>query len=311
MSLKPGSLLLKTMKEIASSFTVRVTLLALWLCGFCAVPDSSINECKKTVNVPVMGVLPGGGWDNLQNLDMGRVMNMSYSLCQTTEDGAYLLPDEVFTVPQKSTEMEISSELIKTWTDQKSTTARSINVEVSFTPSINGKFSAENQRMKEHQVKEDSYTSRTEVRNSMYNVKAHPGFTLDPTFKNRVTQIAIALENNATRQVSFLSETLVLDYGTHVITSISAGSSLMKEDYIRTSFVKQSNSHSVAFSASASFFNLVDDPTIQKLASTISKAIQCYYTVNTYPGCTKPGSPNYNYQANVDDESCDGRDKKS
>ncbi|KAG9328562.1 hypothetical protein JZ751_012976 [Albula glossodonta] len=340
--------------------------------------DSSINECKKMVNVPLLGVLPGGGWDNLRNLDMGRVMNMSYSLCQTTEDGAYLLPDEVFTVPQKSTKVEINSDIIKSWIDQKSTTARSINSDVSFTPNLNGKFSTENQRIKEHQVKEESYTSHTEVRNSMYSVKARPGFTLDPTFKSCVTQIAIALENNETRLVDFLSEKLVLEYGTHVITFISAGASLMKEDYISTSFVKHSNSHSVAFSASTSFFNQVDfglnvkqnyklneayegnttyslilslggmpfypgitlqrwqesignnlvaldrsglplpfllnkktlpdlpDPTIQKLASTISKAIQCYYTVNTYPGCTKPGSPNYNYQANVNDESCDG-----
>lgn len=43
-----------------------------------------------------------------------------------------------------------------------------------------------------------------------------------------------------------------------------------------------------------------------KLANAVSQAILRYYTVNTHPGCTKPGSPNYNYQANVDDQSCEG-----
>ncbi|KAG7491347.1 hypothetical protein MATL_G00002670 [Megalops atlanticus] len=278
---------------------------------------------------------------------MGRVMNMNYSLWQTMEDGAYLLPDQVFTVPQKSTKVEINSEIIESWLEQTSTAARSINLEVSFNPVLQGKFSVENERMKKHQAKEESYTSRTEVHNFMYSVKARPGFALDPIFTSRVTDIASALENNETRLATYLSETLVLDYGTHVLTSIDAGATLMKEDYLSKSFVRKSKSKimSLTLSARVSFTKAVDfgldsstwqqsisnnlvaidrsglplhfflnkqtlpnlpDLTILKLASTVSQAIQRYYTVNTHPGCTDPGSSNYNYQANADDQSCGG-----
>ncbi|XP_036400342.1 macrophage-expressed gene 1 protein-like [Megalops cyprinoides] len=347
--------------------------------GYCrATSNNNINECKKTANVPGLGVLPGGGWDNLRNMDMGRVMNMNYSLCQTTEDGVYLLPDQVFTVPQKSTKVEINSEIIESWLEQTSTTARSINLEVSFNPVLQGKFSVENERMKKHQVKENTCTSRTQVRNFIYSVKARPGFALDPIFISRVTDIANALENNETRLAAYLSETLVLDYGTHVLTSVDAGAILMKEDYLRKSFVLKNKNNSLSLSARVSFFITVDtglqgslwrfdtdayeaniiyslilshggvpfyprislktwqqsisnnlvaidrsglplhfflnkqtlpdlpDPTILKLASAVSQAIQRYYTVNTHPGCTDPGSSNYNYQANVDDQSCGG-----
>ncbi|KAJ8362977.1 hypothetical protein SKAU_G00118080 [Synaphobranchus kaupii] len=360
------------------SFTVIVSFLTLLLCISCTVSDNGLNLCRKSVNVAVLGVLPGGGWDNLRNLDTGRVMNMNYSLCQTTEDGAYLLPNEVFAIPEKSTKVEINSEIIKSWVEQSSSTALSINGDVKFIPQLHGKFSVENQRMKRHQVKKDSSTSRTEVRNLLYDVKVRPVFTLDPTFKSQVTDIASALENNDTRSASFLSETLVLDYGTHVLTSVLAGASLMKEDYISTSFVRKSEERSISVSASASFFKVVEFglnfssknqldntykdstthslmlsqggipfypgitlqkwqeslgnnlvaqdrsglplpfflnkktlpelpyPTVLKLANAVSQAILRYYTVNSHPGCTNPGSPNYNYQANIDDQSCDG-----
>lgn len=36
------------------------------------------------------------------------------------------------------------------------------------------------------------------------------------------------------------------------------------------------------------------------------KAIDRYYKINTYPGCVNPDSKNFNFQANVDDASCEG-----
>ena len=47
-------------------------------------------------------VLPGMGWDNLQNKDSGLWVRYNYSECRTTADRRYLLPDSVVTVPIKS-----------------------------------------------------------------------------------------------------------------------------------------------------------------------------------------------------------------
>lgn len=91
---------------------------------------------------------------------MGRVMNFSYSQCQTTEDGVYLIPDEVYVILQKFTGVVTSSEVISNWFEQHSSTSQSINVGVSFLPGLNAKFSTENQRVKTHQVQNRSVTNR-------------------------------------------------------------------------------------------------------------------------------------------------------
>lgn len=67
-----------------------------------------VSYCK-TMSSRALGVLPGGGWENLQNLDMGRVINVSYTHCHTTEDGVYLIPDEVFVIPPSQTKLCHSS----------------------------------------------------------------------------------------------------------------------------------------------------------------------------------------------------------
>ncbi|KAL7885052.1 hypothetical protein AOLI_G00078220 [Acnodon oligacanthus] len=345
-------------------------------------PSNGLRECRKNLSSPALEVLPGGGWDNLRNLDMGRVMNMSYSQCQTTEDGVYLIPDEVFVIPQKVSGVEMNSEIISSWLEQKSSTSSSVNADVSFFSVLNAKFSTENKRMKTHQVKGNSVTARVQVRNHLYTVKVFPDFTLDTRFARQAEEIADAIENNQTRQANYLSEKMILDYGTHVITSVDAGATLVEEDYLKSSYVSdaESSQSSVSASAGANFFDKVKidiggkesketsetrsyqgnitysitlshggalfypgitlqkwqestlnnlvaidrsglplhyflnpsvfpdlpRPTVNKLAVFVSRAIERYYKINTYPGCVKPDSKNFNFQANVDDNSCDG-----
>lgn len=126
-------------------------------------PNNGLRKCRTNLSIPALEVLPGGGWDNLRNMDMGRVMNFSFSQCQTTEDGFYLIPDEVFVIPQKLTGVETNSEIINTWLEQRSSTSFSINSDVSFLSVLNAKFSIENQRVKTHQVQGSSVTARVQV----------------------------------------------------------------------------------------------------------------------------------------------------
>ncbi|XP_050974155.1 macrophage-expressed gene 1 protein-like [Labeo rohita] len=223
-------------------------------------PSNGLRECRINSSLTALEVLPGGGWDNLRNIDVGRVMNLSYSQCQTTEDGIYLIPDEVFVIPRKTSGLETYSETIMSWLEQKSSTSRSINADVSFPSVLNGKFSEENTRMKTHQVKENSVTTRVQVRNHLYTVNAYPDFTLDSRFAQQIAEIADAFENNQTRLATYLSEKLILDYGTHVITSVDAGAILVQEDYIKRSYVSnsQSDKSSVSASAGINFFNKVN-----------------------------------------------------
>ncbi|XP_051964450.1 macrophage-expressed gene 1 protein-like [Xyrauchen texanus] len=345
-------------------------------------PSNGLRECRKISTLTALEVLPGGGWDNLRNLDMGRVMNLSYAQCQTTEDGVYLIPDEVFVIPQKVSGIETNSEIITSWLEQKSSTSSSINADASFFSMVNAKFSTENQRMKTHQVKDNSVTARVQVRNHLYTVKAFPDFILDSRFARQAEEIADAIENNQTRQATYLSEKIILDYGTHVITSVDAGATLVQEDYLKMSFVSNSHSDMSSVSASAGFnffdkvkfdigaktskvtsetssyqgnitYSIVQShggalfypgitlqkwqestlnnlvaidrsglpldhfinpstfpdlpvPTVHKMALSVRQAAERYYKVNIIPGCVNPDSKNFNFQANVDDASCEG-----
>uniref|UniRef100_A0A8C6WJ62 Macrophage-expressed gene 1 protein n=1 Tax=Neogobius melanostomus TaxID=47308 RepID=A0A8C6WJ62_9GOBI len=353
--------------------SVSILLLLLYFCKAALNrPSNWLRQCRASTNLSItsLGVLPGGGWDNLRNIDMGRVMNLSYFQCQTTEDGLYLIPDET------------SSEIISSWLEQKSVTSSSINADVSFLSMVNGKFSTENQRMKTHQVKDSATTTRVQVRNFIYIVKAYPDFTLDSRFAQQAKDIADAIENNQTKNAAYLSEKMVVDYGTHVITTVNAGASLVEEDYLDSKYVSDSASQSSNVKAQAGFnffdklkfdigggsssqsstlqayqsnitysiiqshggvpfypgislqkwqesttnnlvaidrsgvplhhlinHNTLPDlprPTVEKVSRSLKKAIERYYKVNTRPGCVDVSSNNYNFQANVDDASCEG-----
>nr|XP_025970125.1 macrophage-expressed gene 1 protein [Dromaius novaehollandiae] len=220
---------------------------------------AGFQVCKKAVKLPSLEVLPGGGWDNLRNMDMGRVMNLGYSLCKTTEDGSYIIPDEIFTIPRKQSNLDINSEIIESWKDYQSVTSASINVELSLFSAINGKFSYDFHRTKTHQVKDQAITTRVQVRNLVYTVKIDPGAALDKSFKKQLLTIASHLEKNQTRMADFLAEVLVLNYGTHAITSVDAGATLVQEDQIKATFLKDSwaTRSAVTASAGAAFHSII------------------------------------------------------
>ncbi|KAL2078303.1 hypothetical protein ACEWY4_025988 [Coilia grayii] len=235
----------------------------LALCAFsCCIsqplPPSSngLQYCSNTTQLPALAVLPGGGWDNLRNLEMGRVMNVSYGHCQSTEDGAFFIPDEMFAaIPPEAGRLATNSEIILSWQDQRSCAAVSINAEVSFSFELNGMFSGDSERVKSRQIRSDSVAARIQVRNHVYTVKARPDFTLDPGFARQAEEIAEALANNQTRQATYLSERLVRIYGTHVITTVEAGALLVHEDYLKKSYVDQVGKSSASALAGDSFFS--------------------------------------------------------
>ncbi|KAJ6652616.1 hypothetical protein lerEdw1_011268 [Lerista edwardsae] len=355
--------------------------LIIWACQAPNPSTPGFPECKKAVNLPALEVLPGGGWDNLRNLDMGRVISLKYSLCKTTEDGAYIIPDEVFTIARKQSYLEINSEIIESWMDYQCATSVSINAELSYSY-ISGKFSSDFRRMKTHQVRDQAVTTRVQVRNLIYTAKFDPAAILDEGFQRQLVTIASYLENNHTQMADYLAEILVLNYGTHVITGVDAGASLVQEDQIKAAFVKDSWSRrsSITAATGVSFHNIINfnssvsvgvedtftnqylsnrtnsrvesigglpfypgitlktwqesitnrlvamdrsglplqffitpvnlpglpSPMVKKLSKTVESAISRYYTFNTYPGCTKVDSPNFNFYANIDDGTCEG-----
>ena len=206
-----------------------------------------------------MEVLPGIGFDNLRNVDMGQVSNYDFSLCRTSNDGKYLLPDSIFLIPTQQSHVEVFAEYFDNWDDYTSTYASSVNVDAGFFSVVNAKFSSEFQSVKTHQVNDKSKTTRVQVRHKLYTVKLQPDSPLHPTFRARIFDIAANLQNNNTQYAHYLAELLVREYGTHYITSMDAGAVVSQVDHIYTTYAESSYARKsvITASAGANFFGKV------------------------------------------------------
>ncbi|XP_064641870.1 macrophage-expressed gene 1 protein-like [Lineus longissimus] len=343
-------------------------------------PVGDFRNCLLQKGVNRFEALPGGGWDNLRNVDMGQVAFMNYSQCLMTEDGQYLIPDTTYAVPQKRSQVETFGELIEHWSNYTSITSSSINADASFFSVVSGSFSDEHQSIKKHQVNDKSITTRVMLRHHMYSIRMEPDTQLHPKFKARLMDIAAHIANNNTKMADYLLQLVVRDYGTHVVTAVEAGATLAQVDQIKSTFSSdyENQKSAIKASASASFFgkiglgggfshstsetfsneylsnrtyskiltyggppyrvnftiNLWEDginnglvaidragdplhfvvtpqnmpeipqPTLIEVITGLEKMINRYYKFNTYRGCTNQDSENFNFQANLDDDSC-------
>ena len=352
----------------------------------CAVAGMQGRDPTSSKPLSHMDVLPGLGFDALRTLDLGQVLDFNnYSTCQVSGDGLFLLPDNVYLIPIQRSKVDVFADYLDTFQSYTSLTAKSINAHLKYSgvfSSISGTFSEDYQDTKSKMVDHNSNAARVSLRYHLYTVHISPDAQLHPTFKLRLLEIAANIQNNNTKLAHYLSELLVRDYGTHVITSIDAGAGLSQTTFVSEDFLRFQENRSLVISASASagFFddfkvsagikttvasnyinqfqqkttnshiltyggpmfrvgnfsltdwedgvldhlvaidrsgvplysvintnNLPDipDTTVLAVMNYVYRAVRRYYMVNTLNGCLDPKSPKFNFQANVNDNSCD------
>ena len=239
-----------------------------------------------------MEVLPGVGFDNLRNLDMGQVHDYNFSNCQISKDGKYLLPDSIFLLPVQESKVEVFAEYFDHWDNYTSMTSTSINVDASFFSLVNAKFSAGYSTTKTHMYNDQSKSTRVQIRNKRYSVKLQPGAVLHPAFKSRVYDIASKVQNNDTENAHYLAELLVRDYGTHYISSMEAGAILSQMDFIRATDTGDTSKYTthITASASANFFGKVSLGTTFQHSTTQTTASE-FINNRTYSEVITVGGP--------------------
>lgn len=206
-------------------------------------------------------VLPGLGWDNLRNVEAGMVVSYNFTQCKVTDDGRFLIPDSVFTVPIKSSTVQSFAEVIDTWLNTSSTTSHTVNVQASLSLSkfaASGSFSYEHTHLKSKQVEDAAVTVRVQLRYSRYESKLQPDPVLSPGFKSRLLEMAASIELNNTDQARYDGQLLIRDYGTHYLTNVVAGAALVKDDYLRKKYIssQEESKTNILAKASASFFSV-------------------------------------------------------
>ena len=208
-------------------------------------------------------VLPGFGWDNLVNENRGVVVNFNYSRCRTTEDVRYLIPDGIVTLPIKTSHMNVFSKIFDHWKDYETDTSFSINREASGTikaVTISGSFSSEFENVKSHQIEDHAVTTKVQARYVRYKAKILPDIQLDPDFRLRVLKIANHIQNNRKYSSKYESELLIRDFGTHVLTTVDAGASIVKVDQLKSSVLedKDVDKFKISMAAGVSVLGLVN-----------------------------------------------------
>lgn len=243
-----------------------IALVLFCLCVACGLGQTDIKSGRSQDCVTATGarihpfeVLAGGGWDNLRNKDQAMVMALNYSRCRITDDGKFLIPDNLYMIPVKSSRVETYAELFEHWDNYTSTVASSLNAEAGFkaaTFKISGKYSNDFTSVKKHMYFDKSVTTRVQLRYVSHTARLMPGSSLSDEFRGRLRQIAAHLRLNRTASAWYESQLVVRDYGTHVVTSVDVGAALTQTDHLDTSFVEENKSekNKVLASASASFF---------------------------------------------------------
>lgn len=221
--------------------------------------QGSAQYCLQNVgesNIRVLETLPGYGFDNLRNLDMAEVFDFSYTACKVTGDSQYLVPDNVFVIPQHSTSLAKFSEIIYDSSSYKSLTSSHINSGTTLNFglfSISGSYSTEHQRVKTLQIKNSAATTRVQFRRPLYNVHLSSGMPLHREFKKRVYEIAANYASGQTDLADYFADLLVREYGTHFLTSIEVGGVLAKNDYIEFNYLNRSDTKNITSAASLNF----------------------------------------------------------
>lgn len=277
------------MSKMAMQLILLTTILAVLVPTFCQIP----GECQTTnSSLYRYEVLPGIGWDNLKNENKGRVVQFTYSTCKITDDGAFLIPDGVYVVPMKSSNVEQFSQFIENVNNATSDVAVSINLDgtvaVDDIP-INGKFSFEFQKMKSNMINDNSVALKVKAHYVMYNAKLQPNYILDPTFKSRVLSIANHLQLNRTSSARYESQLLVRDFGTHLATSVDAGASLVKIDHIKRSLLQDDSVDKFQISAAAAAEIIGVNVGVEIPADVKTK----YLTAKTHSSIYTHGGPVY------------------
>ena len=255
----------------------------------------------------VMQVLPGIGWDNLRNIDMGLVFDFDYAQCQLTADGKFLLPDGFFATPLQESTVETLSEFIDHWNDYTSLTSSSINAAASgFIDIIQGKFSAEYSTAKTKMYNENqiSKVSRIHIKHKLYIVRLQPGTKLNPKFKARLMDIARPMMSNHSELARYLSELLIRDYGTHYSTAAYAGGIIALEDFIHNTEESQDSERkrNLSISASINFLSKVGfNAGFQYSHDRADKQSSAYSDDRTSSHIRTIGGPPYRVNFSVND----------
>uniref|UniRef100_A0A914PNA4 Macrophage-expressed gene 1 protein n=1 Tax=Panagrolaimus davidi TaxID=227884 RepID=A0A914PNA4_9BILA len=201
--------------------------------------------------------MAGVGWDNLMNVVTQPVISSTFSKCQITPDGKFLIPDSIFAIPIQQSQIDQSAQFYDQFNDywHKTTDEMNVDAKGGYGPfKIGGSYSKKNIDTKYTMFKQNTKVLHATLKHRAYTLVSDLSAGLHPLFKNRLLEIAGYLRRGLTFQAKYLAEMIIRDYGTHYIERAEVGALIEQEDFIQIneSEIATSEFEEIKKSASAS-----------------------------------------------------------
>ncbi|GFR80349.1 macrophage expressed protein [Elysia marginata] len=178
--------------------------------------ENALYCLKQFEGLKLFEVNPGVGWDNLRNVEGSQAIHFSFSQCRLMDNGHYLIPDNVYAIPLKASNIERTATILDNWKKSSTLTSSSINLSAGMSyggASISGSFSHENQELKERQIRDKTVTVRIKLQYNRYEVMLQPHSRASEQFRTSVLDLAAWIERNQTQLADYQAQIMIRDFG--------------------------------------------------------------------------------------------------
>uniref|UniRef100_A0A914PP25 Macrophage-expressed gene 1 protein n=1 Tax=Panagrolaimus davidi TaxID=227884 RepID=A0A914PP25_9BILA len=210
-----------------------------------------------------LGGIVGIGWDSLKDKATLPVFSQTYHLCRTVPDGDFLVPDNIHVLPIKEANIQKSSETFDTFSHYKSSTGGSFKASggggIPGIGSAEASFGVSTKVGKEHMEKNKRTGFSNKIEYHAFTLIGSEKAGFDEIFTMRLNDIAKAIKDKNRLLAQYEAESIIADYGTHVVNKALAGASVTMLGFSETTSVEDKKSFSMKMSADfhASFLGAV------------------------------------------------------
>jgi hypothetical protein len=193
-------------------------------------------------------IYPGFGWDHLRFLDMAPL----YDVSNFNDSDVFQSCIEM--IPLHENKIEMGSIEIDTF--DSSTSDYSSNLMIGGSVGyggfkIGGSYSEAYQTVKKEQGQEKTITLRNQIDYLMVDVILQPSCPLHPQVKKDLIEIAKYQWTNQSLLATYLAQLFVKKYGTHFVSRLYLGGSIVEEDFISHSNYQSSTLEKNMYKAAA------------------------------------------------------------
>ena len=197
----------------------------------------------------LVNIYPGFGWDDLRFLDLSPIFDVS------NFNSSIQYQSCIEILPVYHNKFLLDSTVIDMFDARSSDYSSNLFISGGgsfWKVSVKGSYSQEYQSSKKQQGEENTIAIRNQIEYIMYDVILTSTCKLNPQVKKTLIDISRYQTSDQGTMAKYAAQLFIKMYGTHFISRLSLGGSIVQEDHIKKSIYYENNSQTKKYRASAS-----------------------------------------------------------